>query len=53
MPTISINSWNGGISNHYHTGNQNQCADMENIDISAHPDAIIIANKNTVLAESA
>lgn len=44
MPNIIINSWNGGLSSHYHIGNANQCSDMRNVDIQAHPDALIIAN---------
>lgn len=50
MGNIVFNSWSGGISSHYHTGGENQCADMENIDITAHPDAIMLANSTVELA---
>jgi|GEM_PF-1305802 hypothetical protein len=44
MPKITINQWGGGIASHYHTGQENQCADMRNISVTAHPDAIMLAN---------
>lgn len=44
MPNIVFNLWNGGISSHYHTGAENTCADAKNIDMNAHPDAIMLAN---------
>ncbi len=52
MWNIILNNWNGGISNHYHTGQINQCSDIKNIDISAHPDAIMLANTTTKIAET-
>lgn len=44
MPNFTINQWNGGISSHYHTGDATQSANLENISVTAHPDAVMIAN---------
>nr|DAP93275.1 MAG TPA: hypothetical protein [Caudoviricetes sp.] len=52
MPKITINQWNGGISSHYHSGLLNQCADMRNISVTAHSDAIMLANGDEKILEA-
>lgn len=52
MLKITINQWNGGIASHYHTGQENQCADMRNISVTAHPDALMLANGSEKMLEA-
>mgnify|MGYP001694112488 FL=1 len=53
MPKITINQWNGGISPHYHSGLPNQCSDMKNISVTAHPDVLMLANATEKMLEAA
>ena len=52
MPKITINQWNGGISPHYHSGLLNQCSNMKNISVTAHPDALMLANATEKMLEA-